>query len=59
MPLGQQQGFGMGGGGVDWGMAMQMQTFKHDMTMSALTPGYREPNGWGGYDYHYTGGLNW
>jgi hypothetical protein len=42
-----------------WGLAMQLENFKHDMTMDALTPGYAVPNGWGGYSYHYTGGLNW
>ncbi|KAH7375172.1 hypothetical protein B0T11DRAFT_345065 [Plectosphaerella cucumerina] len=42
-----------------WAMARQMQMFKHNMTMDALTPGYRIPDGSGGYTYHYTGGLNW
>ncbi|KAK5992596.1 hypothetical protein PT974_06010 [Cladobotryum mycophilum] len=61
--MGTEMGMGMGmapdmnGGG--WQMAMQMQNFKHNMTMDAMTPGYRVPNGMGGYTYHYTGGLNW
>ncbi|KAK4116049.1 hypothetical protein N656DRAFT_774240 [Canariomyces notabilis] len=28
-----------------WGLAMQLENFKHNMTMDALGPGYREPNG--------------
>jgi len=54
-----RQGIGIGLGDCDrWAMAMQIQTFKHNMTMYAMTPGYRVPNGWGGCNYHYTGGLH-
>ena len=60
--------FGGGGGSgaanmdqgmMDIGMAMRMENWKHRMTMDAMTPGYRVTNGSGGYDYVYTGGLNW
>ncbi|KAH6687742.1 hypothetical protein F5X68DRAFT_231291 [Plectosphaerella plurivora] len=42
-----------------WAMARQMQAFKHNMTMDAMSAGYRVPNGSGGYTYYSTGGLNW
>jgi hypothetical protein len=51
--------FGAQGVQMDMEMARMMQTFKHNMTMDAMTPGYRVPNGMGGYTYHYTGGLDW
>ncbi|KAM6524463.1 hypothetical protein FALCPG4_010075 [Fusarium falciforme] len=51
---GMEMGLGMRGG---W--PMEMETFRHNMTMEAMTPGYRVPNGMGGYNYHYTGGLSW
>jgi hypothetical protein len=38
-------------------MAVQINT--HNATMDGLTPGYAVPNGLGGYNYHYTGGMNW
>ena len=56
--VGQGQGIGPGMG-TDWRMAMQMQQWKHNMTMDAMTPGYRVENGYGGYSYVYTGGFNW
>ena len=58
-PAGFAVGPGGNMGGMDVGMAMQMQNWKHRMTMDAMTPGYRVDNGYGGYNYVYTGGLNW
>ncbi|KAL8365326.1 hypothetical protein RB595_004231 [Gaeumannomyces hyphopodioides] len=56
---GGQGELGVGMGAADVATAMQMATFRHNMTMDAMTPGYRVPDGRGGYNYHYTGGLNW
>ncbi|GAB1312331.1 hypothetical protein MFIFM68171_02541 [Madurella fahalii] len=54
---GQGMGVEMDGGfcGGNWEIAKQMQDFKHQMTMDAMTPGYRLPNG----NVVWTGGLNW
>ncbi|KAK0730898.1 hypothetical protein B0H67DRAFT_563234 [Lasiosphaeris hirsuta] len=55
----QEAGMAAGVEPGGWALAMQLQTFKHNMTMDALTQGYSAPNGRGSYDYHYTGGLSW
>lgn len=51
---GGEQGGGMMMGGGGWQMAMWLENFRHNMTMDALTPGYRV-----GDRAYYTGGLNW
>ncbi|KAM5386907.1 hypothetical protein ACJZ2D_000200 [Fusarium nematophilum] len=38
---------------------MAAQNFKHQMTMDGLTAGYWVPNPYGGYQFQYTGGMNW
>jgi hypothetical protein len=54
--FGGQEMMGLNNGdGSSWGMAFQMENFRHQMTMDALTPGYRLPNG----NVVWTGGLSW
>ena len=49
-PVQCREGVGVPGNLQDsaegWALAMQLQTFKNDMTMDSLTPGYGVPNGW-------------